>query len=295
MVDKLLFVDANIWLDFYRGGNDFSIQLLDHLEAIQDKLIITYQLETEFKKNRQRVILDSIKSLKQPDFYPRPAFFSDAKIVKTLNSNIKNARSQTEKIKQRLEKALENPAINDPVYKACQRIFRSRGVLVLSRDDSQRNLRTQIRRKALRRFLHGCPPRKNDDTSIGDAINWEWMIECALKQKAELVIVSRDADYGIDIGKKAYVNDHLQQEFKERVSQKRKVQLYTKLTAALDKEFKLSVSKSEKEEEDKLISAKRELNEYMTINYEALIKSINDLDSSVKKARPLLTEPSVFD
>lgn len=59
------------------------------------------------------------------------------------------------------------------------------------------------------------------------------MIECALRNNAELVIVSRDADYGIVFENKAYIKDHLRQEFRERVSRKRKLLLYTKISEAL--------------------------------------------------------------
>ena len=31
---KLLFVDANIWLDFYRARNDAGLTLLGHVEAV---------------------------------------------------------------------------------------------------------------------------------------------------------------------------------------------------------------------------------------------------------------------
>lgn len=253
MVKKLLFVDTNIWLDFYRTRNDAGLQLLNHLEAISDKLIITHQLETEFKKNRQKVIVESIQALKVPENISRPAFLSDAQAAKTLNTKIKGAGEQVTKLKNKLKMTLDNPSLYDPVYQACQRIFRSNSQLILSREDKHRGMRSTIRRRALRRFLHGCPPRKSNDTSMGDALNWEWMIECAINHKVELVIVSRDADYGIEFDKKSYVNDHLQQEFKERVSKKRKVHLYTKLTEALNKEFKVSVTEQEKEEEDKII------------------------------------------
>lgn len=54
------------------------------------------------------------------------------------------------------------------------------------------------------------------------------MIHCAKEQKAELVIVSRDSDYGVMFDNKAYINDHLKQEFSERVSKKRTLLLCTR-------------------------------------------------------------------
>jgi hypothetical protein len=32
-IQKLLFVDTNIWLDFYRHRNEAGLKLLEHLES----------------------------------------------------------------------------------------------------------------------------------------------------------------------------------------------------------------------------------------------------------------------
>lgn len=250
-IKKLLFIDTNIWLDFYRARTDAGLSLLDHVEKVSDSLIISYQLEMEYKRNRQAAILEGMQELKPPTHISRPGLFSDAKAVKALQANLKAAGERVKTLKVKLKNVLENPAQHDPVYQACQRIFHGNGPLVLTREDKFRNV---IRRRALRRFLHGCPPRKRNDTSIGDAFNWEWMIECALRNNGELVIVSRDADYGTVFEDKAYINDHLKQEFGERVSLKRKLLLYTKLSEAL-KHFKIPVTKAEEEEEELIIQA----------------------------------------
>ena len=78
------------------------------------------------------------------------------------------------------------------------------------------------------------------------------MIHCANANKAELVIVTRDFDYGLHFDNQAYVNDHLRQEFSERVSKKRKLLLYSRLSDAL-KHFDVPVTKQEEEAELELI------------------------------------------
>jgi len=248
-IQKLLFVDTNIWLDFYRARNETGLALLTHAESVATKIIVTYQLESEFKKNRQTAILEGMQELKAPAQISRPGIFSDAKASALLSRSIKEAEKRVKSLKAKLTKVLANPAANDPVYKACQRIFHKVDSLVLTREDKLRHI---IRRKAFRRFLHGCPPRKKNDTSIGDAINWEWMIHCANANKAELVIVTRDFDYGLHFDNQAYVNDHLRQEFSERVSKKRKLLLYSRLSDAL-KHFDVPVTKQEEEAELELI------------------------------------------
>jgi PIN domain len=253
---KLLFIDTNIWLDFYRARNDAGLALLEHTESIADQIIVTFQLESEFKTNRQSAILEGIKELKGPQQIPRPGIFSDAKAIEMINKALKDADDRVKKLKNKYMSVLDNPAGKDPVYQACQRIFHKNDDLVLTREDKTRHL---IRRKAMRRFLHACPPRKRGDISIGDAFNWEWMIHCAKLKNAELVIVSRDSDYGITFENKTYINDHLKQEFGERVSKKRELLLYTKLSDAL-KHFKVAVTQPEEDAETEILKISQDDN-----------------------------------
>ncbi len=74
------------------------------------------------------------------------------------------------------------------------------------------------------------------------------MVHCAVAENAELVIVSRDSDFGAVFEDKVYVNDHLRQEFSERVSHKRKLLLLTRLSEAL-KHFAIAVTPQEVEAE----------------------------------------------
>ena len=248
-LQKLLFIDTNIWLDFYRSRNETGLALLRHIETVADRLIVTYQLESEFKKNRQVAIVESIQELKAPGQIPRPGIFSDARASDVLSRSMKEADKRVKILKARLTKALEEPSRHDPVYQACQRLFHKGDALSLTREDKIRHL---IRRKSFRRFLHGCPPRKRNDTSIGDSINWEWMIHCAKEQNAELVIVTRDTDYGLQFEGRSYINDHLKQEFSERVSKKRSLLLYSRLSEAL-KHFAVPVTSKEEVAEAEIV------------------------------------------
>lgn len=248
--NNLLFIDANIWLDFYRARNEASLKLLSHAESLIDRIIVTYQLESEFKKNRQSAIVEGLQALKDPVDIPRLGIFSNSKATRVIDQSTKRAKLRVEKLRKRLLTALESPTRYDPVYKACQRLFHKEDEINLTRKNTLRQL---IRRRAFKRFLHGCPPRKKNDTSIGDAFNWEWMVHCAEKAGAGLIIVSRDSDYGVTVDGKSYVNDHLRQEFSEKVSRKRKLMLYSKLSEAL-KLFRVEVTPQEEEAEKELLT-----------------------------------------
>ena len=238
----------------------------------------------EFKKNRQAAILESIRGLKAPEQILRPGLFSDAKAVKALEKNLKQAEELVKRMRSRLSKIFEKPATYDPVYKVCQRVFHKEDALNLSRNTKVRHL---IRRKAFRRFLFGCPPRKKDDTSIGDAVNWEWIVYCAKETKSHIVIVSRDSDYGSISDSRSYLNDHLKQEFAERVGKTRKAVLYTKLSEAL-KHFAITVTPKEEEEENRLIESSEKTIEatqrikakdVISINVEDFIRAVDEVVS----------------
>lgn len=273
-IQKLIFVDSNIWLDFYRVRSDAGLGLLRHLEAISEQIIVTQQLEMEFKKNRQQAIAEGLQELKPPQNISRPGLFSDAQDTRALQASLKEAENRVKSLKKKLRKALDNPTGYDPVYQACQRIFHRESDLVLTRTDPRRRI---IRNRAFRRFIQGCPPRKKNDTSIGDAINWEWMVECALIKKAELVIVTRDSDYGLTIDNITYVNDHLRHEFSDRVSQRRNILLYSKLSDAL-KHFKRDVTADEKKEEEEIVTLSHQKRHSVEIDSDFVIELLNKLD-----------------
>jgi hypothetical protein len=241
---KLLFVDTNIWLDFYRPRqSDVALELLDRLESISGKIIVTHILEMEYKNNRQSAILEGMNQLKMPQMPPTLGIFSEAQASKMIGKNRHEIDKRLKKLRGRLERALTDPQHHDPVYQTCQRIFGRDDRKLIFSIDSDRRLKRIIREKAMRRFVLGCPPRKADDTSIGDAINWEWMVRCAEQHQAELVILTRDSDYGPQFGNEILLNDHLKQEFKERVSKKRDVLVYKSASQAL-KHFHVAVPKN---------------------------------------------------
>ena len=66
----LVFIDANILLDFYRLAGQSAIRQLKALERHQDNLILGDQLRMEFMNNRQRAIIAGIERLTRPE---RPA------------------------------------------------------------------------------------------------------------------------------------------------------------------------------------------------------------------------------
>ncbi|MDX2286857.1 MAG: PIN domain-containing protein [Bacteroidia bacterium] len=249
----LIFIDTNIYLDFYRiRRSDVSMKYLDWIDQQNNVILTGSQIEMEFKKHRQEVILESVNGLKSPDFggLNVPAFLAASEPVKIIGDKKKDVEKQHRKVIERMLKTLKNPTTNDQVYKTLQRLFKNTN----NPNNLHRELelRKEIRELAQKRYFLGYPPRKKNDTSIGDAINWEWIIHCAKRENSSVMIVSRDTDYGVFHKEEAFMNDWLSQEFKERVNRKRSVQLTNKLSAAM-KAVKSQVTREMVEEEKRIV------------------------------------------
>jgi len=257
--DALIFIDTNIYLDFYRiRRSDISMSYLDLIDKNKKHIITGSQIEMEFKKNRQKVILESLKKFKTPDWnnLSAPALLEESQAMQQIKKKKKEIGTQQKKINEKIEKILNNPSQNDKVFTTLNRLFRYKSKTNLDRENK---IRFKIRNLAKKRFVLGYPPRKNDDISIGDAVNWEWVIYCAQNSSKDIIIVTRDSDFGAIIKSKSYLNDWLRIEFKERVSRKRNIFLTDKLASAF-KAIKLPVSKAMVEEEARILETQKEEN-----------------------------------
>jgi hypothetical protein len=274
-LDALIFIDTNILLDFYRiRRTDVSLKYLELIEKHKDQLIVTSQVEMEYKKNRQSAILESITEVKKINNVNLsvPAILSDSKAVEMIKKQKKEIDIQQKKLKEKIEKILTNPNQNDEVFKKLQKVFKHKCDFNLNRENKQR---FTIRRLALKRFMLGYPPRKNSDNSIGDAVNWEWIIKCAETSKKHIIIVTRDTDFGAIHENESYLNDWLKQEFKQRISQQRKLVLTDKLSRAFQY-LEIPVTKEMIEEEEKVIKLSSEL--YRKKLIEQLLKKFRETE-----------------
>ena len=101
----------------------------------------------------------------------------------TINAALKEMNPGLKSLKDRLSEALKNPEGYDSIYKAVKDIVSFESKFNLTSDKSEND---SIFQRARQRFDLGYPPRKAKDTSIGDAINWEWIVECARKSDDRL-------------------------------------------------------------------------------------------------------------
>lgn len=245
----LIFVDTNIFLDFYRATRSAEFRLLSRLKEVKDKIITSHQVEMEFQKNRQKLLSDLFDRLKLAQLPEISGLLAGTTESTEWNTALDQVKKNVKILLDSLSATLRQPATHDSVYQTAKEVFsfKSDFNLTYTKKEAYR-----IHRLAQRRFALGYPPRKGHDTSMGDALNWEWIVACAIKSERPVVLVSRDSDYGVRFKGAPHLNEWLRQEFSERVEGKSQITLTDSLASAL-KKIKVSVTKAERDAEEKLI------------------------------------------
>jgi hypothetical protein len=81
-MSKLLFIDTNIYLDFYRIRSEIKTPFLAHLEAIKEWLITTDQVEMEFYDQYYLIKAQEKGDLNDPEY------------IETLDKLMKGTREE---------------------------------------------------------------------------------------------------------------------------------------------------------------------------------------------------------
>lgn len=288
------FIDTNIFLDFYRSKNETSLSLLKKLEGVKERIICTYQVEMEFLKNRQSAIIDNSNENNLNIDARLPAVMGDSQLSTILKKEKKEIEKRKKELQKRIVNIIKSPSNYDPVYKSLESIFSSENNHVLTRD---MKIRHKIKRLAWRRFMLGYPPRKGKDTSIGDALNWEWFIHCCKNLKGKFIIVSRDSDFGATYNGHSFLNDALKSEFRDRVGRK-SVTYTTKLSEAL-KLLEVSITpEEEKSEEDQIRTPSTfppNFNDYLCSDSDKLKELYNSYQVKTNKINEMLNSSDIVE
>jgi len=212
-----IFIDANIFLNFYRYSNDDLNELGKISTLIESGKVILYlpdQVIFEFNRNRDSVIAESYKKfldLKFDQAFPY--------ICKTYDE-YKQMRESIKKFNE-TKKALEEKLINDIKTNSLKA---DEVVRELFNIGNRIESTDEIVDKAVLRYKRGNPPGK--DGSYGDAINWEVLL-VSVPESEELCIISDDKDFKSPIDNSQF-SSFLQQEWEEK--KKSKINFYNQLS-----------------------------------------------------------------
>lgn len=202
-----LFIDTNIFLSFFHFTND-DLDELKKLIVLADtdkiNLLIPTQVIDEFYRNRDNKINDALKSVRAQKLnlqFPQVCKdYDEYKVLRTLQKEYEKNHSAL------LSKLYEN--IKEETLKADQvvkELFDSSLILKTSSD---------IVEKAKIRMAKGNPPGKDD--SLGDAINWELILE-SIPLLEDIHFITDDKDYYSSVDSSRF-NIFLKKEWEERNS-----------------------------------------------------------------------------
>ena len=254
MARTLLFIDTNILLDFYRAPqSDLSLEVFNELLAHPDTLIISEQVEIEFNNNRKQVIEEYIKHIpvKIENIALAPVLLSNTEEAIKIKTEVENLTEDFKELKKTLRSILNSPDEKDKAYQKIIPFFNID--TDLNYKNAEAKLQDEIFLKAIKRFHRGMPPRKKDDLSIGDALNWEWCLHCCSeKDKANLIILSRDEDFAESPKRPDNpILKVLEDEFKSQVGDGFDVKLERSLTKALS-DIQISLTAEQAKELDEI-------------------------------------------
>jgi predicted nucleic acid-binding protein len=180
-----LFIDTNILLSFYSLNQDDLDELNKLIEAIDKQqivLLLTDQIVDEFNRNREQRIDGAIKSLRNQTFNPQfPQLCEDYPEIDRVREALKHYEQAhitlTAKILADIKaKTLKADRIIESLFRLGKKFVPNM---------------TTIDRARLRMGI-GNPPGKNN--SLGDAINWECLLD-EVPDGEDLYFITGDKDY----------------------------------------------------------------------------------------------------
>lgn len=214
-----LYIDANVFLDFFHMTSTDIEELKKLVALIQEKQIVLYipeQTIDEIIRNRDSKISDALDVFQKANVNIKfPAFLKSFDEYEELRRLINEVnKKHAELFKKAKDAALSGGFEADDLIENL--LNASKFVEI---DDV-------IFDRAYDRFYRGNPPGKGKGP-IGDEINWE-SLKCIVPDGVDLYIVSKDKDYS-SVFNHSRINEFLKKEWKE--DKRSDVYLYVDLTS----------------------------------------------------------------
>ena len=245
-----LFIDSNIFLDFYRYATD-DLKELEKLVVLlnSDKVVLhlPQQVINEVKRNRENVISESKKSFDEMKITGKyPAIYKNyeeyEKII-GLSGAINETRQElSSKVLSDIKtRSLKADRVIDELFNNARKYSCEKAFIV----------------KAEERQSLGNPPGNND--SLCDSLIWECLLS-GVKGNVDLYFISGDSHWQSPVEKKEF-NSVLQDEWGE--TKKAKIRYYRQISHFF-KDNIPEIKIQEESQKEKLINELKESASYQT-------------------------------
>ncbi|MEZ7211427.1 DUF4935 domain-containing protein [Pantoea ananatis] len=268
-----VFIDTNLFLDFYRMGKD----KLDELEKVfalhqygKLKLWIPELLKNEFWRNRSKVVADNIKDIGS-DYKPSlPHIFRQHENITEFNKALIEINKVRNTIYQDIQSQFKNETLAADVV--IKKIFSVAAIIEIDEETIQ---------KGTRRYDFGNPPGKNK--SYGDAINWECLLR-EIPDGEDIYIITEDSDYKSPFIKEE-MNEYMKHEWKTK--KKSEPYMYARLSEFIKThypqatnlaEIEVNLTIQELEESSSFTTTHRvieKLSKFSSFNQNQILKLMN--------------------
>jgi PIN domain len=179
-----LFLDANVYLSFYRLSADDLEELRKLIVTVREGetvLYITDQVRDEFRRNRESVISESLRLISDTKIRGFPQLFVSHPDFGKLNEAVKTYEDRRIALFAKVETdAAEGRLLADELI---DELFRLASTL---------HVTDELMEGAQRRVDVGNPPGKKG--SLGDTINWTALLD-GVPHGTDLLLVTADSDY----------------------------------------------------------------------------------------------------
>lgn len=180
-----VFVDTNILLSFYHYSSD-ELDALNDVFANHEHgsatVYVTEQVKDEFVRNRDGKIKDALKKFKDSKIHLQfPSFMKGYEEYGRLREIADEAKSLSKSILEKVNEAIEN-----------EKLRADELITSIFAESSCTEVTAKRLEAANIRLARGNPPGKN--SSLGDAINWEILLE-KVPENNDVHIISADGDF----------------------------------------------------------------------------------------------------
>jgi hypothetical protein len=223
-----IFIDANIYLDFYILGQPKYQKLLPTLVAAKNDIFVSKQIVDEVRRNKCKKFLLHAeqfyatlpKKFNLPSFTPTGGTAAKkwSKRISDLEKELIACASDYENSISAVAKSISTST--DRVSKELEKLFKNAATPTA----------IQLERARLRKEL-GNPPGKRSDP-LGDQLSWEQFLDL-LKQGEKISIITRDSDYFDIVFGEVRLKAPLETEVREKIGRRGDIYCFTDLIAGL--------------------------------------------------------------
>jgi predicted nucleic acid-binding protein len=212
-----IFIDANIYLNFFDSNKPKLKELLTPLLGIKDNVFISSQIVNEVNRNKLKNaerafssnnLLNNLSKIKTINNLHLPEQLEMEQLIpQNWDIESKKICKKNQMLYDDIEKIIHNTL--ERIMCSTDRVSQSLNLLFEGALEPSEH---EIKAARYRREV-GNPPGKPDDP-LGDQISWEQFLNCS-KNSKNILIVTSDQDYYTVFQKKVYLDSFLYTELRK--------------------------------------------------------------------------------